>query len=306
MIPSLNYNSLFNRLPKYTGKDVYLFWCVVPLLTILLNIAMFGNRYFHEIPVIVLATVTSLALLSGLWILLSSVAVMTRTHFSGERTPVRRVVTTICLFIIITALYLTIIHWLYDSTDFLSFEFNEKRYRWTLIIGIILNTFITLLQEGIAGFEKWKATMVETEQLKKEYMQSQLLGLKSQVNPHFLFNSLNSLSSLISEDQDEAEKFLDEMSKVYRYLLRNSDDQLVSLDVELQFVKSYFHLLKARYADGISLDFEIDPKDLVMKLPPLTLQMLIEAAYNQNVISKDRPLTIRISSIPGGWLRVMN
>ncbi|MET0299624.1 MAG: histidine kinase [Flavitalea sp.] len=306
MIPSLNYNSLFNRLPKYTGKDAWLFWSLVPLLTVLLNTAMFANSYFSELPVTVLATIASFALLTGLWFILSSVAVMARTHFSGERTPVRRVATTICLFIIITALYVTIIHWLYDSTDFLGFDFNEKRYRWTLIVGIILNTFITLLQEGIAGFENWKATMVETEQLKKEYMQSQLLGLKSQVNPHFLFNSLNSLSSLISENQDEAEKFLDEMSKVYRYLLRNSDDQLVSLETELQFVNSYFHLLKARYSDGIRLEFDIKEKDLEMNLPPLTLQMLIEAAYNQNVINKDKPLTISISSVPAGWLRVKN
>jgi LytS/YehU family sensor histidine kinase len=148
--------------------------------------------------------------------------------------------------------------------------------------------------------------MVETEQLKKEYMQSQLLGLKSQVNPHFLFNSLNSLSSLISENQQEAEKFLDEMSKVYRYLLRNSDDQLVTLDTELQFVRSYFYLLKARYSDGIRLSLQVSEDFLYKSLPPLTIQMLVEAAYNQNTVSKDRPLHIEIRSLESGWLQIKN
>jgi two-component system LytT family sensor kinase len=306
MNPVTNHSELLNRLPKYTSKDTYLFWCVVPVLTTLINFSLFGYRFFSELPVFLIGGVIGFFLLTLLWFVFNSIAILTKGHFESDRYPFKRMFTTICLYVIITTLFITIVYWMYDTTGFLGFDFNEKRYRWTLIIGILLNIFITLLQEGVAGFENWKATMIETEQLKKEYMQSQLLGLKSQVNPHFLFNSLNSLSSLISEDQQEAEKFLDEMSKVYRYLLRNSDDQLVKLETELQFVQSYFYLLKSRYSEGIQLHFDVSEADLRKTLPPLTLQMLVEAAYNQNTVNKDRPLKIEISSLNNGWLRVRN
>ncbi len=306
MSPLSNYSPVVMRLPGNTRTDNYLFWAVVPLLSVLLNISLFGQRFWSSVPVFIVAGITGFILLTILWFLMNQVALMARIHFSGYRNPLPRMLTTIILYIIITALFITIVHWAYDSTSFMGYRFVEKRYTWALFSGIILNIFITLLHEGIAGFENWKATMVETEQLKKEYMQSQLLGLKSQVNPHFLFNSLNSLSSLISEDQEEAEKFLDEMSKVYRYLLRNSDDQLVTLDTELQFVKSYFYLLKARYSDGIEMSFNIRDEDLTLRLPPLTLQMLVEAAYNQNIVSKDKPLKIEIQSVSNGWLRIKN
>ncbi|HTF27578.1 MAG TPA: histidine kinase [Flavitalea sp.] len=306
MISATNYSTLVSRIPKYTKNDTYLFWGVVPLLTLLLNFSLFGYRFFSDITIFLTASFAGFLIVSALWFLLNRVAVLTKSHFSRDGYPFKRIFITICLYVIITALFSTILRWAYDSSGFFGYNFNEKNYRRTLVVGIILSIFITLLHEGVTSFSKWKATMIETEQLKKEYMQSQLLGLKSQVNPHFLFNSLNSLSSLISENQAEAEKFLDEMSKVYRYLLRNTDDQLVTLETELQFVRSYFYLLKSRYSEGINLVVEVDEPDWQMTLPPLTLQMLVEAAYNQNTVNRDRPLTIEITSVNNGWLRVKN
>jgi LytS/YehU family sensor histidine kinase len=84
-----------------------------------------------------------------------------------------------------------------------------------------------------------------------------LNALKSQVNPHFLFNSLNSLSSLISDDSEKSRTILDEMSKVYRYLLRNNDVELTNLETELKFIRSFFHLLKTRYGDGFQFRLDI-------------------------------------------------
>ena len=155
-------------------------------------------------------------------------------------------------------------------------------------------------------FEKWRKMVDETEQLKKENLQSQLEGLKGQVNPHFLFNSLNSLSSLISDDPDKAEKFLDEMSKVYRYLLRTNEDGLTTLDAEMQFIHSYFHLLKTRYGDGLDLETIIDERYYTYQLPPLTLQMLVENAVKHNMILRDHPLKILIMTTNSGKLVVSN
>jgi LytS/YehU family sensor histidine kinase len=213
---------------------------------------------------------------------------------------------SIFFFAIMTALSFTAIFYGYDYFNFLGYQLNENRYQWVLVVGLVLNIFTTFLHEGVSGFEKWKATLTETEQLKREYIQSCLLGLKSQVNPHFLFNSLNSLSSLIHEDEKKAEDFLNEMSKVYRYLLRNNEEKLVKLNTELQFIQSYYYILRTRYGEGIQIDMNIEEKHKEMCIPPLTIQILLENAFNLNRISKDKPLIISITSLNDCWLQIKN
>lgn len=160
----------------------------------------------------------------------------------------------------------------------------------------IINIFLTFLHEGIARYEEWKANLKETEQVRLAYKHSQLIGLKSQINPHFLFNSLNTLSSLISEDEEAAEKFLNEMSKIYRYMLRNDEDQLVPLKTELSFIRSYFYLLNTRYSTALQLIIATGNDDNPGMLPPLTLQVIVENAIVQNAFSKSAPLKIVIST----------
>jgi LytS/YehU family sensor histidine kinase len=164
---------------------------------------------------------------------------------------------------------------------------------------IVMNLFLVFLNEGVAQFERYKATLMQTEQLKKEYLQSQLLGLKSQMNPHFLFNSLNTLSSLIHEDSERAEDFLDHMSKVYRYLLRNNEEQLVKLSTEIDLINSYYFLLKKRHCDALNITLDIPGEYLSAEIPPLTLQMLVENTISQNSLTKDEPISINITAFDG-------
>jgi two-component system LytT family sensor kinase len=171
---------------------------------------------------------------------------------------------------------------------------------------LILAFLITGIQEAVYYFSRLLQAERETEQLKKENLQTQLDSLKQQVNPHFLFNSLNTLSYLISEDAEKAEEFLDEMCKVYRYLLRNNENELTNLGTELQFIRSYFHLLKTRYGDSLHLNLAVEPSDEQRLLPSLTLQLLVENAVKHNVIHKDHPLTVHISTRADGQLTVKN
>jgi LytS/YehU family sensor histidine kinase len=187
----------------------------------------------------------------------------------------------------------------YEAIGFYGYTFNETGFIWSYIAMGILNIFLTFLHEGISRYEEWKANLKETEQVRMSYRQSQLIGLKSQINPHFLFNSLNSLSSLISEDEEAAEKFLDEMSKIYRYMLRNEDDQLVLLKTELSFIESYFYLLNTRYSHALQLKIDVSESDMLKWLPPLTLQVIMENAVAQNAFSKTSPLLLSISVIEG-------
>ncbi len=151
----------------------------------------------------------------------------------------------------------------------------------------------------------------EREKLRVANLQSQLDVLKSQVNPHFLFNALNTLSSLISEDPRQAEVFVDKLSGVYRYVLRSNrtdgpEQQMTTLSSELEFIEAYYHLLQTRYGAGLHLTVAVREQDFCAQLPPLTLQLLVENAVKHNVISPKRPLQISIQTDENGRLVVRN
>ena len=293
------------KLPQYTNFDKWIFLGAMPVFIMLVNWLFFGSVYFTDLVLFAEATILTLVILGLSWLSLTWIAVTLRNRLPKDSEIMQRMGIALSLFIIITALTLTLIYTIYSSSLW-SYEPDEIGFRWVLFTGVIVNIFVTLLHEGVSGFEKWKATLTETEALKKEYLQSRLLGLKSQLNPHFLFNSLNSLSSLIHENAADAEKFLDEMSKVYRYLLKNSDEQLVTLETELNFVRSYFHLLKTRHGEGIKLVTDIPADEMEKYLPPFTMQILLDIVFNEHVINKEHPLTFEISTTSRGWLQIKN
>ncbi|WP_018616278.1 sensor histidine kinase [Segetibacter koreensis] len=289
---------MFKKLtiPTYTSKDFYIMVATMFPMAIVLNYFLFNTRYFNNVIIFGVATAVTFILLSMAFLFYGFVAVSLRNRLPGDDQLWKRLAICIPLFILMSGVFISIVLTSYDLIDFFGYDFHETDFKKCFISFIVINIFLTFLHEGVSKFEKYKATVTETEQLKKEYMQSQLLGLKSQMNPHFLFNSLNTLSSLIQEDPGKAEDFLDHMSKVYRYLLRNNDEQLVSLETELVFIESYYFLLKARHTDGLHLLIDIPEEVLHQCIPPLTLQMILENAVNQNTVSKNTPLYIEVMS----------
>lgn len=153
---------------------------------------------------------------------------------------------------------------------------------------------ISLSYESLYFFEKWKETFRLNEELKNRQIRTQYEVLQNQMSPHFLFNSLNTLTAVIAEDQDAAISFTERLSEVYRYILQNKDRELVTLEEEMDFVKSYLFLLEMRYPDNLTTEFRIDQKYFGLNIPPLTLQMLVENAIKHNVVSKSKPLHIDI------------
>jgi two-component system LytT family sensor kinase len=285
------------NIPKYTSKDLPILVASMLPMAILLNYFLYGKVYFNNGRMFILGTTVSFLILGFAFLTYGFVAISLRNRFPSDRELLKRLGICISIFFLMSAVYISLILKGYDYFDFLGYEYSDSDFTKSYFAFIVINVFLTFLNEGVYRFERYKATVTETEQLKKEYMQSQLLGLKSQMNPHFLFNGLNTLSSLIHEDADTAEEFLDHMSKVYRYLLRNNDEQLVSLSTELNFIESYAFLLKARHGEGLDIDVQVPSVDRGQMIPPLTLQMLVENVLNQNSISKSRPLHITISSL---------
>jgi len=163
-----------------------------------------------------------------------------------------------------------------------------------LPFNFIAASIISLSYEAFYFFEKWKEQFRLNEQLKNQQMKTQYEVLQNQMSPHFLFNSLNTLTSIIPEDANAAVSFTEKLSEVYRYILQNKDRELVSLGEEMEFVKSYLFLLRMRYPNNLSFEFNIEQKFQNQTIPPLTLQMLVENAIKHNVVSKAKPLHIDV------------
>jgi sensor histidine kinase YesM len=260
-----------------------------------LNSLIFGSLYYSKWYIFALATGISAVGFTIDFIICGTVAVALKSRFPKEKQLAKRLTLMIVTFLIITGLFLFSMFKGYEAINFFGYTFNDSGFIWSYIAMGIFNIFLTFLHEGISRYEEWKANMKETEQVKLAYRQSQLMGLKSQINPHFLFNSLNSLSSLISEDEEAAEKFLDELSKIYRYMLRNDDEKTVPLQTELNFITSYFYLLQARYSTALQLTVDVPASERQKQIPPLTLLHIIENTIAHNAFSKSMPLKVSIT-----------
>ncbi|QJW92333.1 histidine kinase [Spirosoma taeanense] len=176
----------------------------------------------------------------------------------------------------------------------------------TLGIQLFYHFVYYVIYEGGYILREWQRAYVEREELEKSNLQTQLSSLQHQVNPHFLFNSLNSVSALIGENPQQAEEFVEELSSVYRYLLRANEENLTSLATELEFIRSYCHLLQTRHGDSLQLVMNVAPHYQQYQLPPLTLQLLVENAVKHNVILPDKPLFIHITTTDTADLVVSN
>ena len=165
----------------------------------------------------------------------------------------------------------------------------------SIFYAVIIFLFLFFVYETVYHFARLRFIEKERNQLEKGKLQAELQQLKGIVNPHFLFNNLNSLSALISEDPPQAEAFLNELTKVFRYLLRNNNTELTTVADELQFIHSYYHLLQTRYGRSISLDVNVPAHAEQHLLPPMTLQLLVENAVKHNRLQKDLPLEISVS-----------
>lgn len=229
-------------------------------------------------------------------------------YISWEQNPVFRAIAQfICLIAgnsLLNMIFSSIWDYLYPCT---ALEENDLVTIWqSKIMAAIISLLMSAIHTGIFLLNRWRINAEETAELKikaselqEAVTRSKLESLKMQLDPHFVFNNFSTLTELIYEDQKEAASFLENITRVYRYMISNSNKDTITVKEEVEFLNAYFNLLKKRLGEKIDLKIDIDASHLALHLPPLTLQLLIENAVKHNMATLANPLTISVFSDNG-------
>ncbi|NLR79535.1 sensor histidine kinase [Chitinophaga eiseniae] len=253
--------------------------------------------------------ITELSLVSARWL---------DTRIPWEKWPIRRFIAQLCGQIITVSILLSVLYgilWLiFGPPPDKPATLLEKIDEWQFVfVCVMLSILISAVHTGNFFLQRWKTSMLEaaelklnTAELKQIAMQAQLQSLKLQLDPHFMFNNFSTLSALIEEDKGTALSFLENLSRVYRYMIINLNNDIITLREELRFIQAYIYLIKIRHGNNVDIRIEVPENITNRGIPPITLQLLIENAIKHNVASAAQPLHISIYEETDGTLTVSN
>jgi two-component system, LytTR family, sensor kinase len=285
------------KLNRYLKQYAIIF--AVSFVAYLVRIA--SGQFSAEFNLILF--ITSLVLISTGWASLEFVNRKLNTIFPYERSIPGRIAIQLASGAVIGVFIRFIIYQF--GEPLLPFRLDSLFLAATWALYILATATINAIFFISYFIDKWKESLITAERLEKEKSQMQFDNLKNQLNPHFLFNALTSLNGLIFEDQKLASDFLQQLSKVYRYVLQHSNGNFVSLKTELVFIRNYIQLVETRFQGALTINLQINPSVEDQAIVPVTLQVLIENAIKHNVIDKNRPLTIDLVTV-GDYLVVSN
>jgi two-component system, LytTR family, sensor kinase len=292
----------------YKPPKIYVqgFWLSMPFITFALCYIMYGQRMFNEWKPWVLGygIIYTIGFVS--WYCHAQYDQWMRRKLPSLEQTGKRVLYKLVVNLLIMTPSILLIFFVFDKLHVAGYSLGEKDLQYGYLVGLSVNLLFETLWEVLFILDKYKESLSEKEKVEKMAIEQEFENLKSQVNPHFLFNCFNTLSSLIAEDKKRAEKFLNELSKVYRYLLSSNEEGMTTLDSEIKFIASYYQLLKTRHGEAVELQIEVDKKYYPYLLPSLSLQLLVENAVKHNVLSKNYPLVIEIFTTSGKQLVVNN
>ncbi|MGA0558750.1 sensor histidine kinase [Larkinella sp. VNQ87] len=279
---------------------------MMPVLFPIGNYYFIGPRYFEEGDTFLLGTALIFVLY---WFSVITLTLAVRgviRRYPGAHQSTLRTLVMVALVGLLTVGLAGLDVYTYSLFPDLGVPFSWKTVQPILVLGLVFDLCFCVALNAFYTYRQWYLDQTENELLRQATLQHQLDTLKMKINPHFLFNSLTSLSSLIGEDQQRAEAFVDQLSKVYRYLLQANTHQHVSLQQELDFITSYSDLLQTRYGASLRVELAVNAVLGDHLLPPLTLQTLIDNAIKHNSMSAAKPLQIRIETTPENRLVVRN
>ncbi len=244
-----------------------------------------------DAPVHILHSIVSTTML---WLGCQGITMYLWRKFPWEHYPIKHLiilVLSIALWVLLVGLFFIALQTYLP----LGPQGTKVEIEWgsNYFIALLISLFITSIYESVFFYKQWKFNFSKSAKLEKDNIEAKYETLKSQINPHFLFNSLNSLSLMVDENP-EAVHYIQNLSDFLRYGLKSRDRELVLMRNEVAMLEKYLALQKARFRNNLEVKVEVDEKFYHYALPPLVLQMLVENCIKHNVISKDKPLTISV------------
>jgi two-component system, LytTR family, sensor kinase len=282
------------------------FWLSMPFITLALCYILYGERLFKDWQVAAVGYPVIYFIGFFSWRTHVEYDAYLRNKFPSLEQTRQRVLYKLAINLLVMTPSILIIFFVFHWFHILGYRIQENDLKYGYLVGLSINIIFETLWEVLYLVEKYKESAYEKELLERMQLMQEFENLKQKVNPHFLFNCFNTLLALIHEDKHQAEIFLDELSKVYRYLLRTNENGVSSLEQETSFIQSYSNLLKTRHGDGFQMKLDIDPAFNCYELPSLSLQLLVENAVKHNVISRNKPVVVSIYSTGDGKLHVKN
>ncbi len=265
----------------------------IPLMLLEIYLSVYAQKSL-TLEVVFRFVIDAVVVIS-MWYIVEALVMLFRKVFPTVKRLLRRALSTI----VCGALAGFVLHFLgvevlvNGVSDLNSIQFPVHMVFFSVTIVALYEVVFNLIELSRAERER--------EELQRSHLKSQLSTLTSQVNPHFLFNSLNTLLTLISSSPKKAEQFVEDLARVYRYLLQTNETEITTLEKELAFAEHYFQLLKTRYGNSISLEVNVNATYHKHYIPSLTLQLLIENAVKHNVITTGKPLRVEVFTSLGDY-----
>ena len=268
----------------------------IPFLSFIIPIVFFGCRFNRSPYLSWDKYFVTLGITASIWLGNRYIMVYSRRKYPAFDNVRKRLWLQSIIMFIYTVTANVILGSLADSV------FNKDRGPLTpadIIIhsnsaAIFCTIMIIAIYESIYFMNELKKSVEEKEMLKRESLKAQLDALRTQVNPHFLFNNLNTLSSVIPENPTLAIDFVQQLSKVYRHILEVEDEQSIPLKKELDVMRAYAFLLQTRFGENLDININVPEEKMQRKIVPLSLQILMENAIKHNIVSSDKPLRIDV------------
>ena len=266
--------------------ELYSFLFSMPLIAVIINQILYESRLWKEINIWLFSFPLIFAIGSLSWYLHICYDDWAERKYPCLAAIKKRILLKLLVLVFLMPPSVLFIFYLYDHFHILNYHLRKIHLLKGLLLGWSVNLIFETLYEADYMLGQYKISKAEKETIRELSAAQEFDTLKSQVNPHFLFNCFNTLSALITVDKEKAEAFLNELSKVYRYLLRNNEEGVSTVENEIKFIQSYYKLLQTRHGDAVQMNIQIDKRYDSYLLPSLTLQLLTENVVKHNVLSK--------------------
>ncbi len=272
---------------------------LIPVAALVIPFVFFNMRFDREPYLTWNAYLSVLIITTAIWIGNRYIMIWSRTRYPKFEQVRRRLIVQSSIMYVYTVLVDNLLGDFLDVCGLKHLHHYEGHDWISVIVGsnaaaIFCTLAVVAIYESIYFMNELRKSVEEKEMLKRESLKAQLNALKTQVNPHFLFNNLNTLSSIIPEDPGKAVDFVQQLSKVYRHILEVQDEQSIPLKDELDVMRAYAFLLQTRFGENLEVIINVPDEKLKKRIVPLSLQILMENAIKHNIVSSEKPLKVNV------------